>query len=550
MAYNGIGGTFKNPLSKSALGSLNAADPSVVHHNGYYYMTFTQGNAITVMKSRTIDFTRAGQKTVWYPPGGTMYSANIWAPEIQYIRGNWYIYFAADDGFNENHRMYAIQADSDDPLGSYSFKGQIADETNKWAIDGLVMEHEDQLYFVWSGWESDINSQQNTYIAPMSDPLSISGPRVLLSEPDLAWEQAGGPPSINEGQSVLRKNGRVFIIYSGAGSWTPYYSLGMLALEAGADPLDASKWHKSEQPLMRMDEAAGVYGTGHNSFTVSPDGKEDWIVYHATINATDGWGNRKARAQRIVWKEDGTPEFGSPLSLDTPIEVPTGSGVMRAEHADRTEDWLTFHDVISAQDDKLPLLIHYRNDTGSVEQASIRVNQDEPANMALSATKNDQTGYAYASVLLDKGRNSVSLAVGNPDVQILAIEWTRIEAENALTEGTAEIRTNFQTSGWGWVDLEDRSGSITFANLNVPAAGKYTLEVAVSNSEGVSVQFEASANGGKAAILTVPPTGQDEWVTSIATLQLNAGSNVIRFGNSSGRISMDYIDLQRQKETR
>src|SRR5690606_20538782 len=100
-------------------------------------------------------------------------------------------------------------------------KGQVTDATDKWAIDGLVLEQEDQLYFVWSGWEGDENIAQNTYIAPMSNPYTINGPRVLISKPDLAWEQAGGPPYINEGQAILKKDGQVHIAYSGAGSWTP-----------------------------------------------------------------------------------------------------------------------------------------------------------------------------------------------------------------------------------------------------------------------------------------------------------------------------------------
>lgn len=209
--YKGHGGTFKNTLA-----DIDTPDPSVINKDGYYYMTFTHNGAdVMVMKSRTLDFRGAQKKVVWYPPMETMYSANIWAPEIQYIRGKWYIYFAADNGLNENHRMYALEAVSDDPLGEYEFKGQITDDTNKWAIDGLVMEYEEKLYFVWSGWEGDVNIQQNTYIAPMSDPLTISGPRVKISVPELEWEKAGGPPYIHEGHSILQHNGRLFIVYSG-----------------------------------------------------------------------------------------------------------------------------------------------------------------------------------------------------------------------------------------------------------------------------------------------------------------------------------------------
>jgi len=368
--YAGHGGTFKN-----ALADIDTPDPSVVYKDGYYYMTFTHnGTDVMVMKSRTLDFRGAERKIVWYPPVDTMYSANLWAPEIQFIRGKWYIYFAADNGLNDNHRMYALEADTDDPMGSWTFRGQVTDETNKWAIDGLALELDDKLYFIWSGWEGDVNIAQNTYIAPMSDPLTVSGPRVLLSKPDLDWERMGGPPYINEGQAILKRNGRTFLFYSGAGSWTPFYSIGMLVLEPGADPLVPENWKKAEQPLLTMNDEGGVYGPGHNSFTTSPDGTEDWIVYHATSGISDGWNNRKARAQRVIWSEDGMPSFGPALPLETAIAAPSGSGVFRAEHASSAGGALTFDLLPSSVDTTVPVLVHYTNESGASVAAALSAN--------------------------------------------------------------------------------------------------------------------------------------------------------------------------------
>ena len=58
-----------------------------------------------------------------------------------YLQGKWYAYFAADDGDNIHHRLYVLENASTDPMqGEWTFKGQINDSTNKWAIDGDV-EH-------------------------------------------------------------------------------------------------------------------------------------------------------------------------------------------------------------------------------------------------------------------------------------------------------------------------------------------------------------------------------------------------------------------------
>ncbi|NJW55375.1 family 43 glycosylhydrolase, partial [Salinimicrobium sp. CDJ15-91] len=119
----------------------------------------------------------------------------------------------------------------------------------------------------------------------------LEGNRVLLSEPTYNWEKQGdlddkdNPPhvSVNEGPQYLEHNGQVFIVYSANGCWTDYYSLGLLSL-TGEDILDPANWEKNAKPIFRKSEENGVYAPGHNSFFKSPDGTEDWILYHANAN--------------------------------------------------------------------------------------------------------------------------------------------------------------------------------------------------------------------------------------------------------------------------
>ena len=47
------------------------------------------------------------------------------------------------------------------------------------------------------------NIQQNLYIAPMSNPYTLSGERVSISVADEHLGALGGPPYINEGPQVL-----------------------------------------------------------------------------------------------------------------------------------------------------------------------------------------------------------------------------------------------------------------------------------------------------------------------------------------------------------
>lgn len=540
-AYNGHGGTFKNTLV-----SMDTPDPSIIYVNGFYYMTFTHnGTDIMIMKSRSLDFNQAERKVVWYPPVDTMYSANLWAPEIQYIQGKFYIYFAADNGENENHRMYALEAETSDPMGSYAFKGQVTDSTNKWAIDGIALEHEGQLYFVWSGWEGDLNVQQNTYIAPMSNPYTISGPRVLLSEPDLEWERAGGPPFINEGQAILKKDGRVWIAYSGAGSWTPFYSIGLLSLELGADPLDPVKWTKAEQPLMQMDGDAEVYGPGHNTFVASPDGTEDWIVYHATSGQGDGWNNRKARAQRIEWQKDGLPVFGSPLSLATPIEVPAGTGLIRAEHAAAADkDNLVFSGISSSLDTDAPLLVHYTNDAETEQRIQINVNDAVGAEIILPPTKPNEVGYVYASIALNEGQNNLSF-IGNQAANLIsAIEIPRFEAEYAQFSSDSELIESSTKSNGRSVQLaEGDKDAIRLDHVRVPMDGKYALHLSIANGTGSKQMLELKVNGGRVQKISIPASESDAVQQITVSVKLKMDDNALQFGNATGPLEIDYIDV-------
>lgn len=319
---------FSNPLLPSG------ADPYSFYKDGYYYYTNSLGNRIDLWKSKTIEGLKgAVRKTIWTAPPSGPYSKSIWAPEVMFLQGKWYAYFAADDGNNKNHRMYVLENGSADPMeGVWTFKGQITDPTNKWAIDGDVMLIRKQLYMIWSGWEGDVNGKQEIFIAKLRNPWTVDGKRIKISSPQYDWEMDGAinnPPDpphvyVNEGPQFLLHGDKIFVIYSASGCWTDSYALGMLSARLGGDLLDPGSWIKSGLPVFRQSPENGVYAPGHNSFFKSPDGKEDWILYHANDKPGQGCGGfRSPRAQKFTWNADGTPNFGVPVKAGTAIPVPS-----------------------------------------------------------------------------------------------------------------------------------------------------------------------------------------------------------------------------------
>ncbi len=321
--------TFTNPLLPAG------ADPWSIHRNGYYYYTHTTGRNITLWKTRSLSQLGSAPKTVvWTPPATGPNSHDIWAPELHFLAGKWYIYYAADAATNQTHRLWVLENASADPTeGTWTDKGQITDATDKWAIDGSVFENNGQLYFVWSGWEDDVNGRQNIYLARMKNPWTIAGPRLKVSTPVFAWERNGDlPPSetpahvdVNEGPQVIRHGNKLVLIYSASGCWTDTYALGMLTAPADSDLLQPGSWTKSPVPVFQQDPARKVYAPGHNSFFKSPDGTEDWILYHANDAPGQGCGKfRSPRAQPFTWRADGTPDFGRPVAPGQSLARPAG----------------------------------------------------------------------------------------------------------------------------------------------------------------------------------------------------------------------------------
>jgi GH43 family beta-xylosidase len=320
--------TFTNPLLPSG------ADPWSIYKDGYYYYTHTFGDRLVLWKTKSIaELKTAPKKTVFLPPAGKPYSKQLWAPELHFINNKWYLYFAADSGRNEGHRLWVLENDSPDPMqGSFILKGRVTDSTDKWAIDGSVFRFRDTLYMVWSGWPADSNGVQDIYISRMKNPWTLEGPRVRLSTPDLQWEQHGdlndpyNPPhvNVNEGPQFLQHGNKIFLIYSASGCWTEYYALGMLSMDADKNVMDSASWTKHPEPVFKRSFVNGVYAPGHNSFFKSPDGTEDWILYHANSKPGEGCGRKRSpRAQKFTWDKNGYPFFGEPVRTGVPIKIPS-----------------------------------------------------------------------------------------------------------------------------------------------------------------------------------------------------------------------------------
>lgn len=302
---------YKNPLV------MQRADPWVYKDDdgSYYFIaSVPEYDRIELRKSSTIQgLSEAEPVTVWTKHSTGVMGHHIWAPELHKIDGTWYIYFAAGEAENIwNIRMWALSNTAGDPTtGEWKEEGRIMTQRESFSLDATTFEHKGKRYLIWAQnvWQSAHGTA--LVMSEMENPTTLTGPEIVITEPELAWERIGF--NVNEGPAVIKRNGKIFVSYS-ASATNHNYAIGLLWANEEADLMDPASWNKAQEPVFFTNDSLKRFGPGHNSFTVAEDGKTDVIIYHARnykeINGDPlNDPNRHTHARVLHWTEDGFPDF-------------------------------------------------------------------------------------------------------------------------------------------------------------------------------------------------------------------------------------------------
>lgn len=300
---------------------LQRADPYVYCRDGWYYFTASlpQYDGIALRRARSLEELPAAEEVmIWRKHESGPMSANIWAPELHYLFGRWYIYYAGGEvGDIFNIRPYVLECQSEDPMsGPWVEMGKMRRAAEDifsfeaFSLDATVFEHRGEWYYIWAEKVSVGPQISNLYIAKMENGYTLKTVQVLLTTPDYDWERVGF--WVNEGPGILKHDGKIFLTYS-ASSTGVCYCVGMLTADEDSDLLDPRSWTKERYPVLKSDSSLEIYGPGHNSFTKDEDGN-DVMVYHARKEAEIEGDplynpNRHAMLMKVQWDEKGTPVF-------------------------------------------------------------------------------------------------------------------------------------------------------------------------------------------------------------------------------------------------
>ena len=307
------------------------ADPYIVDGgDGYYYFTASYPaygsvdkgyDRIILRRSSTVrGLAGAEEKTIWKAHSSGILAKHIWAPEMHYIGGSWYIFFAA--GASDDIwaiRPYVLKCSGNPYNGSWTECGQMQASSGdsssfaNFSLDMTYFENNGKHYVVWA----EIKGDSSLFMAEIdpSQPWKLTSKPILLTKPEYNWELVNN--RVNEGAAVLKTGNKVYIFFSASGTGSEY-CVGRLEADINADLMNTGSWKKLSSPVLSTADVKGCAGPGHNSFVRDELGNL-LIVYHARPDSHSS-GNcgtynkdplydpcRHTRIKRVAFDGNGDP---------------------------------------------------------------------------------------------------------------------------------------------------------------------------------------------------------------------------------------------------
>jgi beta-xylosidase len=317
------GTVYQNPLF------VTFGDPYVLRDKGKYYMYGTGSEAkngfAAYSSTDLVNWKHAGQ--VYYASNVNGWSDSTaawdgayWAPEVYKYQGKFYMFYSAQWKQNpnkelENFRIGVAVADS--PTGPFvDLTSQPIFDPGYPIIDANVLfDSTGKIYLYYSqacykhpvesevaawarqkGWFDVIEESwvygvelKPDFTGVIGEPVLQLRPPVTMDDKQAEWESRSVTSrEVNrrwtEGSFIFKNRDTYYMMYSANYFGGKNYAVGYATSESPLGPFTKA----SNNPVLQRNTEEGgvVTGTGHNSVTYSPDGKEMFCVYHARTTAT------------------------------------------------------------------------------------------------------------------------------------------------------------------------------------------------------------------------------------------------------------------------
>lgn len=349
--------TYQNPLP------VEFGDPYVLHVKGdQYYMYGTGGakNGFAAYSSTDLvnwksegQVYHASNENGW-SDSTAAWGGAYWAPEVYAHNGKFYMFYSAQWKDNpgkelENFRIGVAVADK--PAGPFiDLQSRPVFDPGYPVIDANVLFGEDgRMYLYYSrccykhpvesevadwakqkGWFQEIEESwvygvelKPDFSGTIGEPVLLLRPPVKMDDKQAEWESRSvTSKEVNrrwtEGSVAFKKGDTYYMMYSANYFGGKNYAVGYATAKSPLGPFTKA----ANNPVLQKDVEKGgvVTGTGHNSITYSPDGKEMFCVYHARTTATGD--KRVVFIDRMNVSGDGKLTVEGPTT--TPQQAPGG----------------------------------------------------------------------------------------------------------------------------------------------------------------------------------------------------------------------------------
>ena len=281
--------TYHNPVQRGFF-----PDPSVIRVGDDYYMvnsSFQYFPAIPISHSRDMVhwhiIGHAITNPEWLDISDIRDSHGIWAPDIEYVDGKYYIYVTLRlnaDGKRDNNVMRRqLVMVSDKPEGPYS--KPVCLEVDD--IDPSLFVDDDGSRYM-------IIAKAAQAVPLTADGLAVAGPAKT------AWEGTG--ERCSEGPHIMKKDGYYYAIVAEGG--TGYgHGINVGRSKNFYGPYECSPYN----PVMRQkDPTAPIQRAGHGKLVQDQNGQ--WWCYYLCGRPNEGnytTVGRESALDPVQWTEDG-----------------------------------------------------------------------------------------------------------------------------------------------------------------------------------------------------------------------------------------------------
>ena len=349
-------GSFSNPLN------VQFGDPFVLFTHGAYYMYGTGGGAIqgygAYSSKDLVGWKKEGQvyfgnnKNGWSDPK-LKWDGAYWAPEVYEVSGKFYLFYSAQWKVNPTNEMENFRigvAVSDKPTGPFiDLAAKPIFDPGYPTIDAnMFVDTDGKFYLYYSrvaykhpvesevaawakkkGWFDEIEESwvygvelKSDFSGVIGEPKLLLRPPVRMNDKQAEWESRSVTSNEvgrrwTEGSVTFKKGGIYYIMYSANNFDGQNYAIGYATASSPLGPFNKA----SNNPILQKNTGRGglVSGTGHNSVTYSPDGKEMFCVYHGRTAKT---GDERVVFIDRMKVKNGKITITGPTT--TPQKMPSG----------------------------------------------------------------------------------------------------------------------------------------------------------------------------------------------------------------------------------